>query len=261
MNNGSSNSSLNYSDLACVILAAGTSTRLRPLTDEKPKCLLEVGGRSLLERTIGNVLTAGIKEVHVVIGYRAEMVRQFIEHRFPGQQIHFILNPNYATTENAYSLLLALRYLKSNDGRLNHNLLLLDSDILFSKKLLPFILSDSIMDKIAIRVIGEHNEEEIRVKTDGSNNIILIGKETPLLETYGESIGIEIFSVTTTVRLFEILNQRMRSIKRRCEFYEATFQEMINNGIKLRAIDVSNFSVIEIDTTEDLRLAQQMIGI
>lgn len=84
---------------------------------------------------------------------------------------------------------------------------------------------------------------------------------TAFLGTYGESIGIEIFSITTTVRLFKILNQRMRSIKRRCEFYEATFQEMINNGIKLKAIDVSNFSVIEIDTPEDLRLAQQMIGI
>lgn len=109
MNNGSSISHFKSLIPKCIILAAGTSTRLRPLTDEIPKCLLEVGGRPLLERTIENVLTAGIKEIHVVIGYRAEMVRQFIEQRFPGQQIHFIINPNYATTENAYSLLLGIK--------------------------------------------------------------------------------------------------------------------------------------------------------
>ena len=62
-----------------VILAAGMAKRLRPLTDTKPKCLLEVGNRTLLERTVRAMQQAGIKEFVVVTGYRGEMIREFLE--------------------------------------------------------------------------------------------------------------------------------------------------------------------------------------
>ena len=58
-----------------VILAAGMAKRLRPLTDTKPKCLLEVGKRTLLERTVDAMRQAGIQEFLVVTGYRGEMIR------------------------------------------------------------------------------------------------------------------------------------------------------------------------------------------
>ena len=61
-----------------VILAAGMAKRLRPLTDEKPKCLLEVGGKTLLQRTVDAMISAGVKEFVVVTGYRAEMIREFL---------------------------------------------------------------------------------------------------------------------------------------------------------------------------------------
>ena len=242
----------------CVILAAGASTRLRPLTDSKPKCLLEVGGKTLLERTIENVLNAGVKEIAFVIGYRGEMIREFVKRHFPQIHIRFILNPDYTETNNAYSLFLARRFLENQEGKVSSSLLLLDSDILFSSKLLPLFLSNPLQDRVAVRVSGEHSEEEIRVKADGYGDIVLIGKETPLKETYGESIGIEVFSVETTAHLFMILEQRVRSGVGRTEFYETSFQEMINHGAQLKAIDVSAFPAIEIDTVEDLQLAERM---
>ena len=64
-----------------VILAAGMAKRLRPLTDTKPKCLLEVGGKTLLERTVRAMQQAGIKEYVVVTGYRGEMIRSFQKQR------------------------------------------------------------------------------------------------------------------------------------------------------------------------------------
>jgi choline kinase len=242
----------------CVILAAGASMRLRPLTDSKPKCLLEIGGKTLLKRIIENVLDAGVKEIAVVIGYRGEMIREFVRQHFPKIHIRFILNPNYTNTNNAYSLLLAKRFLENNKGNVSSGLILLDSDIYFSSKLLPLFLSNSLQDCVAVRVAGKHCEEEIRVKADNYGNIILIGKETPLNETYGESIGIEVFCTETTTHLFTILEQRMRSGAGRTEFYEASFQEMINRGTQLKAIDVSAFPAIEIDTVEDLQLAERM---
>jgi choline kinase len=259
INYQSQNHSITKSQLSrCVILAAGASLRLRPLTDSKPKCLLEVGGKALLKRIIENVLDAGVKEIAVVIGYRGEMIREFVRQHFPQIHIRFILNPNYANTNNAYSLFLTKKFLENKKGNVSSGLILLDSDLYFSSKLLPIFLSNSLQDCVAVRVSGEHCEEEIRVKADSYGNIILIGKETPLNETYGESIGIEVFSTETTACLFTILEKRVKSGTGRTEFYEASFQEMINHGIQIKAIDVSAFPAIEIDTVEDLQLAERM---
>jgi choline kinase len=242
----------------CVVLAAGSSTRLRPLTDLKPKCLLEVGGKTLLERTVENVLVAGIKEIAVVVGYRAEMIREFVKRRFPQQKIRFILNPHYSNTNNAYSLLLARRFLEDGNGNVNYHLLLLDSDILFSSKLLPYLLNDKIKNKIAIRVSGEHNEEEIQVETNPDGHVKFIGKKPDLTKMSAESIGVELFAAETTARLFAVLEQRVRDGIGRSEFYEAAFQELIDEGVMLKALDVSVFPTIEIDTPEDLELAERL---
>lgn len=242
----------------CVILSAGTSTRLRPLTETMPKCLLKVVWKTLLERTIENILTAGIKEIAIVVGYRAEMIREFMKQRFLHQKICFILNPNYANTNNAYSLMLARRFLEDRNGKVNDNLLLLDSDILFSNKLLPYLLSVEANNKIAVRVSGEHNEEEVQVGINLDGNINFIGKKSDLNKTTGESIGIELFSAEAAARLFAILERRIRKRIGKSEFYEAAFQEMIEEGVKLKAVDVSAFPTIEIDTPEDLELAKRL---
>jgi choline kinase len=243
----------------CVILAAGASTRLRPLTDAMPKCLLKIGGKTLLERTIENILTAGIKEIALVVGYRSEMIREFMNQQFPQQRIRLILNPNYAYTNNAYSLLLARRFLEDRLEEVNHHLLLLDSDILFSVKLLPYLLSmEPKKNIIAIRVSGEHNEEEIQVGINYDGNINFIGKRLAINKAFGESIGIEVFSAEAAAQLFAVLERRVRDGIGKSEFYEAAFQEMIDNGVILKAVDVSSFPAIEIDTPEDLELAGRL---
>ena len=243
----------------CVVLAAGSSTRLRPLTDTMPKCLLKVGGKTLLERTIENVLATGIKEIAVVVGYRADMIREFVKHLFPQQRIRFIFNPNYARTNNAYSLLLARRFLEDKNETVSHNLLLLDSDILFSGKLLPHLLSAEAENKIAVRVSGDHNDEEIQVGINSDGTLNFIGKRPAFDKAFGESIGIELFSAETAAWLFAVLEQRVRRGSGRSEFYEVAFQEMIDNGVTLKAVNVSTFPAIEIDTPEDLGLAETLM--
>jgi choline kinase len=110
-----------------------------------------------------------------------------------------------------------------------------------------------------VRVAGHHDEEEVRVKVDPSGQVLVIGKTTPLSDAYGESIGIESFSSAAAQQLFEIIEQRVRGGEGRQEFYEASFQVMIDQGMRFTAVDVSSFPAVEIDTPEDLRAAEALV--
>ena len=70
--------------MQAIILAAGMAKRLRPLTDSTPKCLLKVGGKTLLEMTINNILKNGVKSFVMVTGYRENMIKEHISEKFPG---------------------------------------------------------------------------------------------------------------------------------------------------------------------------------
>jgi choline kinase len=238
----------------CVILAAGVSSRLRPLTNDLPKCLLEVNGKTLLQRILENVYAAGIYSVAIVVGYKAEMIREHLRMQFPQKRIRYILNPNYPTTNNAYSLLLARKFLENQEGKITNNLLLLDSDLMFSPELLSSFLSDGAIDKIAVRIQGEHDAEEIGVVINAAGNITHIEKNTKF--SIGESVGIEHFSAQTTTALFQMLGQRVRFDIGRTEYYEASFQQIIDQGAMLTIFDIGEHPVMEIDTMEDLQRAQ-----
>ncbi|MGB2870041.1 MAG: phosphocholine cytidylyltransferase family protein [Bacteroidota bacterium] len=248
--------------MKCVILAAGMAQRMRSLSGGHPKCLLHVGGKPVLQRTIENVLEAGIREVGIVVGYKADEVRRFVKEQFPTRRVRFMTNPRFESTNNAFSLLMAREYYKaeSKQSRPSKKLLLLDSDIVFPFTLLPYLLQQDSPDCIAVRVAGSHDEEEIRVKVDSKGIIHSIGKHVPLGETYGESVGIEMFSPSASELLFDILEKRVREGKGRTEFYEASFQEMIGKRIEMKAVDVSKFPTIEIDTPEDLEEAQKLVA-
>jgi choline kinase len=245
----------------CIILAAGASTRMRPLTDDLPKCLLSVGGKTILQRTIELVSAVGVKQIGIVLGYRAERIRKFVKERFPFHRVRFVVNPKFASTNNAFSLLMAREFFMS-EARRNaplQELLLLDSDIVFSPELLPFLIAHESPHRIAVRVQGDHDDEEIGVSVDRNTDIVKIGKAIPRAERFGESIGIELFSPSGGQALFETVEQRVRTGSGRTEFYEDSFQEMIDKGARIRAVDVSRFPAVEIDTPEDLEVAENVI--
>jgi choline kinase len=241
-----------------IILAAGVSTRLRPLTQFTPKCLLSVGRKPLLQRTLENLFAAGISDVDIVTGFAAEKIGAFVRSTFPGRRIRFTTNIYYARTNNAYSLLLARRSLLNGNGSISHGFLLLDSDILFDGTLLPVLLDHPAENRVAVRVAGPHDAEEVGVRVAEGNRIVQIGKEVLVEQTDGESIGIEYLSASAAARLFEVLEHRVRAGAGRTEYYEAAFQQMIDEGIDLTAVDVSGHPVLEIDTVRDLTNAERL---
>lgn len=239
-----------------IILAAGMSKRLRPLTDTTPKCLLKIGHENLLERTIENVLANNINDFIFVTGYKEDLIKDFVNKRFPGINKIFITNPDYENNNNSYSLWMTKEHI-------NGNILLLDSDILFEEKIITLLLTSGHENCLAVNFTDNLDEEQIKVILDRENRVIEIGKEISIEKSAGESIGIEKFSGYFMKELFAILDRKISIENNVNEFYEASFQEVINNADSRNSIyaaDVSEFTCIEIDTVQDYENAQKIIN-
>lgn len=252
---------MSASTTSCVILAAGMSTRLRPQTDELPKCLLSVGGKTILERMVESVLKAGIIRISVVTGFQAGKIHSHLQLKFPSQKFHFTHNPDFSSTNNAFSLCLARDFSLETKDQKNQreHLLILDSDIIFHPKLLEMMKATDEENRLAVRVLGAHDDEEVRVGTDESGHVVAIGKGIRTGISVGESVGIEMFSNEAIRLLFDILDRRVQKGNGRTEYYETAFQEMIDGGTKIKATDVGDLPVVEVDSFADLEYAERVI--
>jgi choline kinase len=157
----------------------------------------------------------------------------------------FIYNPVYAQTNNNYSLWTAGPAIKGEA------ILLLDADILYDQRILGRLLGSAHEDALVMRPSNELGHEEIKVELDDDGAVRLIGKEVDPKRSSGESLGIEKFSASTTEALFAVLDRR----KEINEFYEASFQEVIDGGARIYAVESGGFPCMEIDTPDDLAAA------
>ena len=230
-----------------VILAAGAGSRLKPLTDHMPKCLLKVGVKSILEMTIENLLATNNSEIIIVTGYLENKIREFIRERFPHLQITYIYNELYASTNNIYSLWLA------KDEVLGNDMMMLDSDIVFDERIISKLQNSGYKNCLALKRHEVH-DEEIKVKTDAHGCVIEIGKEVNVSQAEGESIGIEIFGKEALTELYFILDRKVVTEKEVNQFYEAAFQELSDNNLFI--VDTTEYFCMEIDTEEDLKIAE-----
>ena len=234
-----------------VILAAGMAKRLRPLTDKCPKCLLAVGERTLLQRTVDAMLKAGVSELVVVTGYRAEMIRDFLTNHYPALTIHFIDNPDYAQNNNIFSLWLTRPY---TEGR---EFLLSDSDILFDPQIIPAVLNTEGSALAVNR--HELGEEEMKVVVDENNNIVEISKVCSVEKAIGESVGFEKMTAVYSMALFKELEQMIEGEGLIDIFYERAFERLIPQGHTFTVVDTTNYFSIELDTPEDFENAKKLI--
>jgi choline kinase len=238
--------------MKAVILAAGIASRLRPLTDNTPKCLLKVGDKNILELTIDNIIANNIEEVIIVTGYLQEKIKDFVAEKYPQLNVTYIYNEVYNSTNNIYSLWLAKESLS------NEEMLLMDSDIIFDKEIITKLLASGYNNCLALK---RHNvqDEEIKVKADKKGRVLEIGKEVKLNEAIGESIGIEKFGIATLQKLFKIIDRKILADKTVNQFYEAAFQELVNNKEDIFIVDTTDYTCMEIDTAADLEAAGKLL--
>ena len=234
-----------------VILAAGMAKRLRPLTDHRPKCLLQVGGRTLLERTVDAMTLSGIDELVVVTGYLNEMIRDFLTVHYPTLKFHFLHNTDYAHNNNIYSLWMAGQVVRGQD------FLLMDSDILCDPAAVVRIASEPE----AALAVNRHEmgEEEMKVVVDGEGHITEISKTCNPANALGESVGIERITATYSEALFRELDKMILDEGLIDIFYERAFERLIPQGFTFRVVDTTDYFSYELDTPEDFERAQQLM--
>ena len=243
-----------------VILAAGMAKRLRPLTDTMPKCLLKVGERTLLERTVDAMRRAGISEFVVVTGYRGDMIRDFLTTHYSAvpepvegsrPTFTFLHNADYEHNNNIYSLWMAGEIVRGKD------FLLMDSDILCD----PAAVGRIASEPCAALAVNRHElgEEEMKVVVDADMHITEISKTCRPEDAMGESVGIEKMTAAYSEALFRELDQMILKEGLIDIFYERVFERLIPQGHTFRVIDTTDYFSYELDTPEDFQRAQELM--
>ena len=230
--------------MKAVILAAGVASRLRPLTNNTPKCLLDVGDKKILERTIDNILENGINDIIIVTGYLKEMIEDFVITKYQSVNFTFLNNEKYASTNNIYSLWMC------KDALAGEDMLLMDSDIVFESEIINRLINSSYKDCLALND-HELGEEEIKLIVDTDNSIKEISKVCSIKDAIGESIGIELFSKELLVSLYSELDVMVKEEGLDNVFYELAFERIIKKGEKIYPVNVTDLYSMEIDTVED----------
>jgi choline kinase len=227
-----------------IILAAGKGSRLNGTAGDLPKCLVRIGGPTLLERQIATLRRVGITDITVVVGCQAEHVR-----RTCGRGVQFVENTRFAQTNSLYSLWLARPLLA--DG-----FVVLNCDVLFHPQLLEDLVTAKHDDALLLAYqeddAAPFGDEEMKVKAR-RGRVIEISKTMPPEEADGENVGIVKFSPRGGRQLATILDARVAAGGMR-EWAPRAFAEFARTSA-LHAVGTRGFPWTEIDFPEDYRRA------
>jgi L-glutamine-phosphate cytidylyltransferase len=227
-----------------VILAAGRGSRLNGVASDSPKCLVEAGGITLVERQIGALRRAGIDEITVVVGCQADRVR-----RACGHGVTYVENPQYAQTNSMYSLWLARPLLYEG-------FVVLNCDVLFHPVLLDDLLTAHHGNALllAYREADQplFGDEEMKVKVR-CGRVTDMSKTMDPAEADGENLGIVKFGPEDAAALVDIMDRLIDAGGVR-DWAPRAFAEFART-YPLHAIGTRGLPWIEIDFPEDYERA------
>ena len=222
-----------------VILTAGLGGRLREVTGERPKCLAQVGGMSLIERQMGALRHCGVTNIAVVTGYQAMDVR-----RACGPAIDYVHNEQYETTNSLYSLWLARELLA--DG-----FVVLNCDVLFHPQMLFDLITSRYEDALLVSPACDaeaYQDEEMKVRVR-CGRVADMSKAMQPEDADGENVGIAKFGVAGAKVLVEEMSKQVAGGARMAWLPEAF--RLFAARRTLHAVDPRGFPWIEIDSPQD----------
>lgn len=240
--------------MKAIILAAGVGSRIRPLTDNCPKSLLRVDGKTILEMMISHLQDCGINEVVFVLGYLQDQIKEFVKTNFPDLKAHFVTNERYTETNTGYSLMLAKDLIKDS------TFIKFDADVVFDKEILKKLIECEHANCLCIDKDINLDAEEIKVIVEDQNRVIKASKTVDPKDAVGESIGIEKINGETASILFAELELMMKDGRNHQEYYEGAYERLIEKKVPFYALDISGLKWTEIDTKEDFITAERIFS-
>jgi choline kinase len=229
-----------------LLLAAGTGSRLHPLTLDAPKCLTEVSGEPILGRLVDNLRLQGIKRLVVVTGYLDHCIREFLEENAADMQLDYVFNPVYKTTNNIYSLWLAQKMIEEP-------FVLIESDLVFEASMLEPML---IPDKIAVsNILPWMNGTVVRLNADKAVTAFHVSNDVDDECRY-KTVNICSLSSQSWQRVIARLDRYVEN-GRVNEYYETVFADMVADAsLEFGAVFFDENKWYEIDAVKDLHQAE-----
>lgn len=244
--------------MQAIILAAGMGKRLGEKTRHDTKCMLEVGGTRLIDRTLEMLCAAGVSRIVMVVGYKGDNVRAYVGSDYKGIPVVYVENSIYDKTNNIYSLFLARDYMVQEDT------LLLESDIVFEPGVLQAIIEhpypnlalvdkyESWMDGTVVTLDGEGrikhfiNKEEFRYDD---------------IKSYYKTVNIYKFSKEFSARYYVPFLIAYSTALGNNEYYEQVLKViLLLHDAPIRALPLHGQTWYEIDDVQDLDIAQGMFA-
>ena len=250
--------SVNKDDVKSLIIAAGLGSRLKKHTENLPKCMLDFGGKTLLQRQLEVYKKNGIKNISLVKGYKKEKINY--------KGIRYFENPDYRKN----NILNSIFY---GEDVMNGNIIISYSDILFDSTVVKRLLETDYDISVVVDIdwrgyyVGRKDHpisEAENVIFNSNNEVEKIGKiNTGKEEVHGEFIGM----IKLSNRGTEIFKQHFHRLKKtywnkpfqRAEIFQKAYltdfiQELVDIGIKVHCVIIES-GWKEIDTVEDYKKA------
>jgi 2-aminoethylphosphonate-pyruvate transaminase len=233
--------------MTAVILAAGLGSRMGASEARAPKCLLRIGGQTLIERSLASISRAGVRDAIVVNGYgAAEIEGVLAAHPLPS--IRFVRNPDFGSTGSMQSLLRA-RHILSDD------ILVLESDLLYEERAIAAILDQGNADGILVSAPLKSGDD-VWVHADPRGALSALGKAAPRDGAIGALVGISRLSRSFMEHLLRYAESESRAGQ---WHYEEGILAASLNGFPVHCVTVPDLAWIEIDTPADLMRAEQSV--
>jgi L-glutamine-phosphate cytidylyltransferase len=236
--------------MKAVILAAGRGTRIRSVHGERPKCLIEVDNTTILDHQLDALAMAGINDIAIVVGYEKEQIIAHVNAmKLITQNVHFIENPVFASTNNIYSLWLALDWLRGD------SFIVFNADTIFDPEILHLALRPCAPISLSVDPLWRDETTKVIIVDD---HVIRVSKKISREEFSGTSIGITVFCKAVQDRFFHKMHDLIAASHVN-ELFTVAVEELANEGVTVGFTSTDGLPWAEIDDPVDLTFAQQNV--
>lgn len=240
--------------MKAIILSAGQGRRLLPLTETRPKCLIELQGVTVLEWQLRGLADAGVEEAVVVVGFGAEQVETVLAGLdLSGLRVRTLYNPFYGVADNLASCWIAR-------GEMAGDFLILNGDTMFEPAVARR-LREPVAAPITVTIDRKaaYDSDDMKVQLEG-DRLIAIGKTLPAELVDGESIGLLRFTPAGGARFAEEVERQLRTPEGLKRWYLSVIDQIARSGTAVAVRSIEGLDWGEIDFPQDVVRAQHMVG-